>query len=565
MRGDGLLRLKVRNLLGLNEQMTHVGPSPDPVDMPLDTDREVCKLRETQRGGDPENPRPCNPFLLPELLLQVINPETRPGWGIKGHMNGQHATHVTNLHTHGLHVDPGKNANGTHSDNVLLRILPRADWEARLASANSDLHTLADHEHVGELDYEIRLSLGGDGAVVPHPPGTHWYHPHPHGATHDQVGSGMAGFLIVEGDLDDAINRAMTGNGSPDPETKTGRFDYRERLIFIQRVFVNPIDLDAGPRRNNLRFPFVTPINGLMPPAVMHMRPGAVERWRVLNGSVDGSGTKRFMVLEGQYVQRENRIWRVVSEGERRDATRRLEPVTEQELEEAKLPLQQLSFDGITLVSEENGRVRHMIKDLARQNAGTENPFARRPKLGETDAQSKLHAFEDCFRNGDALRRAFVRPNELYLANANRADVFFKAPLDGAGKIFTVFAREAHLHTDNYQSVLQTAVTRPRPLARRPLFDVVVAYIHVRGPYVRTSYVCQRMRGGALECDPGARAPAWWPTPGQEVPISRQSTPPTPSVTPTPNSSTWCGGRRTAHAFSYPISRARWLSIPSST
>ena len=32
------------------------------------------------------------------------------------------------------------------------------------------------------------------------------------------------------------------------------------------------------------------------------MRPGAVERWRVLNGSVDGRGYKRFMVVKGQYV-----------------------------------------------------------------------------------------------------------------------------------------------------------------------------------------------------------------------------------------------------------------------
>ncbi len=481
MRADGVLRLKVRNLLGLNEQVTQVGPSPDPVDMPLDTNREVCKLREAEEGGNPEDPRPCNPFLYPELLLQVINPETQPGWTIKGHINGQHCAHVTNLHTHGLHVAPVTNPDGTHSDNVLLRILPRADWEARRASDDPDLHTLADYEHVGELDYEIRLARTLGDTVVPHPPGTHWYHPHPHGATHDQVGSGMAGFLIVEGDVDDAINHAMTGQASPDPEMKTGPFDYRERLVFIQRVFVNPVDLDAGRRRNNLRFPFVTPINGLMPPAVMHMRPGAVERWRILNGSVDGAGTKRVMVLDGQFVQRNNRIWRVVTEGEADQTKRRLEPVTVQELEDAKLPLQQLSFDGITLVTEADGEVRHQIRDLAKQNEGTQNPFAREPAPGERDAESKLRAFEDCFRDGDSLRRAFVRPNELYLGNANRADVFFKAPLDSAGRVFTIFAQEAHLHTDNYQSVLQTAIAGPQALARRPLFDVVVGYIHVRG------------------------------------------------------------------------------------
>ncbi|UCC23881.1 MAG: multicopper oxidase domain-containing protein [Gemmatimonadales bacterium] len=487
VRGDGEVRIKIRNLLGLDEQASHLGPSPDPVDMPLLVDEEVCRLVEAELpDGNPEEPRPCNPFLYPELLLEIIAPETRPGWSIKGHLNGQHRAHHTNLHTHGLHVAPGENPDGTHSDNVFLRLMPRADMEARLESGDPGLAELGEHEHVGELDYKIELSLPREGG--PHPPGTHWYHPHSHGATHDQVASGMAGFLIVEGDVDEAVNRRLTGGAWPEPDLKTGPWDYRERLIFIQRVFVGSIDLDAGRRRNTLRFPPGTAVNGVMPAAVMTMRPGAVERWRVLNGSVDGAGTKRFMVLEGQYVQRDNRIWRV--KVEEREAPggegevqrlQSLEPVTEAELEAAKLPLYQLSFDGITLVSESGGDVRHVVKDLSLRNEGTANPFSRRRRPGESEVEARLTAFEDCYRDGDSLRRAYVRPNELYLGNANRADVFFRAPRDAAGKVFTVFAKEAHLHTDNYQSVLQTAFTNEQPRARRPLFDVVVAYVHVRG------------------------------------------------------------------------------------
>ena len=100
------------------------------------------------------------------------------------------------------------------------------------------------------------------------------------------------------------------------------------------------------------------------------MRPGAIERWRILNGSVDGAGTKRFMVLDGQFVQRKNLIWRVMTDGDGDERTRRLEPTTQVEIEAAKLDLQQLSFDGITLVSEESGEARHVIRDLAKQNAG---------------------------------------------------------------------------------------------------------------------------------------------------------------------------------------------------
>jgi FtsP/CotA-like multicopper oxidase with cupredoxin domain len=469
-------------MLDLNEQQTQVGPSPDPVDVTPERRREICALVEAQvRGGDPENPRNCFPFFFPEQVLQVVHPEVRPGWSLKGHMNGQHAAHVTNLHTHGLHVSPDTNPDGTHSDNVLLRILPKADWLARLQSDDADLHTLGKHEHVAELDYEIRMAFERNGTTMAHPPGTHWYHPHSHGATDEQVASGMAGFLIVEGDVDEAINTAMTGEAWPDPELKGGPFDYRERLIFVQRVLVQSFDLDAGPKRNSLRFPPFIAVNGVMPAAVMFMRPGAVERWRILNGSVDGTGTKRFMVLRGQYVFRDERLWRVVVEGEGSDAKRRLEKVSQQELEDAKVPLHQLSFDGITLVKEENGKARHRIKDLSLQNAGTQNPFASSVHEGEDDARAMLQRYEACFRDGDSLRRSFVRPNELYLGNANRADVFFKAPLDAAGETFTIFAQEAHIHNDNLQFLLQRLVRNPDTFRRRPLFDVVVGYVHIKG------------------------------------------------------------------------------------
>ena len=36
-----------------------------------------------------------------------------------------------------------------------------------------------------------------------HPAGTYWYHPHLHGSSAMQVGSGMAGALIIEGPIDD--------------------------------------------------------------------------------------------------------------------------------------------------------------------------------------------------------------------------------------------------------------------------------------------------------------------------------------------------------------------------
>lgn len=482
-RGDETVGIRLRNHLDTDHQLTPVGPAPDLIDIvPADLAR-VCELAVEEEGITlREQGLPCIPFLLPDQAYQVIPARRVPGYALAGHANGQRTAHVTNLHFHGLHVPPNLNPDGTLSDHVMLRVIPHGDWRIRQASDDPVLRRLKDHERTGRAEYRIRLGEARHGAPTgsprqPHPPGTHWYHPHAHGSTHDQVASGMAGFLIIEGDVDDAVNRVLTGTDRPHPEERTGPWDYRERLIFIQRVFLGSIDMDAGPRRRQLRFPPPLAVNGVRPPNVFFMRPGAVERWRVLNGSVDGSGFKRFMVLEGQYVHKEGRLWRV-EEGE---ASRTLVPVTRQEVARAKLPLWLLAFDGITLVTEEDGRPRHTLRDLSLVNAGTLNPLDRPPAPGEAEAAATHRNIVDAFRDGDSLRRCFNRPNEVYLANANRADVFFKAPLDSAGKVFTIFAQEVNVHTDNFQQQLQNTLHAGEPVARRPPMDVVAGYIHVRG------------------------------------------------------------------------------------
>ncbi len=489
VRGDGVIRTKVRNTLGLDVFDTAVGPFPDPGELPPALMRDTC-LAATGEEPPPPEPGagpPCNLFGLREEMARFLGAKTRPGWSLKGHVNGVHATHVTNIHTHGLHVAPGANPDGTHSDNVLLRILPRADWEARRQSDDPELHQLAQLEHVGELDYEYRLAATRDGARRPHPPGTHWYHPHAHGSTADQTASGVAGFLIVEGDVDESVNQALAGETWPDPEEKSGPFDYRERLIMMQRVNVGSVDQDARRGRRDLRLPPLLAVNGEKTPPILFMRPGAVERWRVLNASSDGSGTLRFVVLRGYFVQRDQRLWRVTREEpaeEGAEPVRRLEAVSAQDIEDAKLDLHQLSFDGLTLVVEEGGRARHTVLDLSRRNAGTTSPFHRPPQPGESVHESRLRAFQACYTDGDAIRRTYVRPNEVLLANANRTDVFFRAPLDAAGEVLTIVGLEPQLQSDNFPRQQQRMIDDPDVVPRRPFFDVVVAWVHVRGDAV---------------------------------------------------------------------------------
>jgi len=499
MRGDETLRIKVRNLLGLSRFDTPIGPASDPADLPPDRYADVCRLIAERRGQKipPDaDPTACATFFFPEETALITRGPTRAGHLGGEVVNGQHGAHVTNLHTHGLHTEPNRNANGTEGDDVMLRIIPRADWEARQREAEPEARRLHAGERIGEADFEHRagdvLRAAGrrEGQPPrPQPPGTHWYHPHAHGSTHDQVSSGMAGFLVVEGDVDEAINEAMTGSRTPDPSLKTGPWDYRERLVFVQRVEVSAVDLDAGPGSRRRLVP-PTAVNGVRPPAVMFVRPGAVERWRVLNGSVDGRGFKRFMVLEGQYIHENDQLWRVLPP-EAEGGLRRLVPVTRQQVEEAKLPLHLLALDGITLVTIESGEAKHTIRDLSVRNAGTQHPIARPPREGEDPHRAMLRNIEDCFRDGEGISRCFNRPNEVFMWNAMRADVFFRAPAAAAGRVFTVFAQEVLVHTDNFQQRLQIAIhqqgrrrpdapPQPSPFNPAPL-DVVLAYIHVRG------------------------------------------------------------------------------------
>jgi len=490
MRSDGVLRVRLRNLLGADFGKMWVGQCPDPLSLTPDVafafEREMAKAAGRPI---PEKPDPAfNILEYQEPLARFLSVTTMDGHCMTGVSNSEHGSRVTNIHTHGLHVSPGVNPGGTESDNVKVRLLSRDDWAMRQKMGGTACGKKP-HEYVGHLDYEFFLGPGPRAAASgagrptqPQPPGTHWYHPHAHGSTHDQVSAGMAGFLIVEGDVDDAINTAMTGSATLDPSVPTGRYDYRERLVFIQRVIIPSVDFNAPGSRRQRTTPVPVPPEGIPQPTVMFMRPGAVERWRILNGSVDGRGFKRVMVLDGQFVFKGDRLYRV-EKGEG-TSPRRLVPMTRAAIEAAKLPLYQLAFDGITLVTVENGRARYTIRDLTTKNAASVNPLTRPPAAGESDLEAMLRNFEMCFRDGQSLRNAFVRPNEVWMATANRADVFFKAPLSAAGKVFTVLAQEEVLHTDNFQARLQRAVALGRPAfgpANPGPVDVVVAHVHVRG------------------------------------------------------------------------------------
>lgn len=191
----------------------------------------------------------------------------------------------TNLHTHGLWVSPSG-----HSDNVLVSIAPGSQFQYR---------------------YDI---------PVEHPAGTFWYHPHHHGDGFVQVGSGMAGALIVTG------NRLPAGSAPGDIDVllkdERGR-PFPERVMVFQQIKYGCLDSkgaiegqrdkNGGPVRpftcspgevgriesfdndwswrKSGRF---TGINGKVEPTLDAAKAGGFERWRLINA---GTGENMRMRL----------------------------------------------------------------------------------------------------------------------------------------------------------------------------------------------------------------------------------------------------------------------------
>lgn len=192
-----------------------------------------------------------------------------------------HSYNTTNLHTHGLHVSPTGN-----SDNVLLAIPPQTSFP-----------------------YEIRVPAD-------HPPGTFWYHAHTHGSTAIQVGSGMAGALIIEDDERDIPAALREANRREKVMVfQTILYDAHGRADDITAFFPDSPATEKLCRENKSGCTWqhskrrVT-INGQIVPRIT-MRPGEVQRWRLIDTSFRESLAVRLeghslheIALDGLYLGR---------------------------------------------------------------------------------------------------------------------------------------------------------------------------------------------------------------------------------------------------------------------
>lgn len=195
--------------------------------------------------------------------------------------NGPHCFNGTNLHTHGLWVNPSGNG-----DNVLLSINPG-------------------------VSFQYEYNIPGD-----HPAGTFWYHTHRHGSTALQVSSGMAGALIIRG------NRLPTQTTQGDLDTLLAGLP--DRVLVFQQIqyacrddkgnikrdppetgvyICDPGDVGAiedydvfSPEEwpKSGRY---TSINGVVLPT-FQAKQGQLERWRMIHGGVRDTISLRIVKMK---------------------------------------------------------------------------------------------------------------------------------------------------------------------------------------------------------------------------------------------------------------------------
>jgi FtsP/CotA-like multicopper oxidase with cupredoxin domain len=165
----------------------------------------------------------------------------------------------TNLHFHGLTVPPV-----CHEDDVLRTLI-----------------------QPGDPPFEYRFQIPPN-----EPPGLYWYHPHVHGFSKAQVLGGASGALIVEGI--ERANRLLAGLPervfvirdqdllNPDAQPAAGGPSLPPVVLDHDGDAVNT-GTGTGKPAKDLSINFVPVPFPDYPPAIIEMKPGERQLWRVVN------------------------------------------------------------------------------------------------------------------------------------------------------------------------------------------------------------------------------------------------------------------------------------------
>lgn len=160
------------------------------------------KLPPNPKSSVPRGPVPMN---VVENSMQAMNPKylgARTFSRYVDPMNNPHDFNTTNLHVHGIQT------------------VPHLFDPVGTSKASAEMIAIEPGK-----SFQYHFPIPSD-----HPSGLQWYHPHHHGATDVQVSGGMAGLIVVRGEIDDV------------PEIKAAR----ELFIVIQSIEVNESKTQKG-------------------------------------------------------------------------------------------------------------------------------------------------------------------------------------------------------------------------------------------------------------------------------------------------------------------------------
>jgi FtsP/CotA-like multicopper oxidase with cupredoxin domain len=253
----GVLRteLKYRTSVDANGQAHFCYVSPDGREAPTlrlkPGDLLILRLKNEEPAAAP----------TPDATVSHERSHERTSSGGHGCTAGAMTAASTNIHFHGLSVPPR-----CHQDEVLS--------------------TLVDP---GEQPFEYRFRI-----PVNQPPGLYWYHPHVHGMTNAQVLGGASGALIVEGiertrpSLAGMAERVfiirdgelLNPNAPPPTEDAVPAMVMRDTEGDILNTGTG-----GGKPAKDLSINFVPVAYPDYTPAVIRLRPGERQLWRILNAS----------------------------------------------------------------------------------------------------------------------------------------------------------------------------------------------------------------------------------------------------------------------------------------
>ncbi len=200
---------------------------------------------------------------------------------LKHEVNIPHNLDNTNLHVHGLHVDPAK-------DDVTIVIVPVGASTTGYDAPHSNTPTTTGLNEGSVADQSIKGGSWDYQYKIPsdHLPGTHWYHPHKHGSTAAQVENGMAGSIVIEENSTNAIVSIA------DATSRQQWQDEHDKVLMIQEIANygtqkgkgNGNGGASGGGQHNFT-PDIT-INGLHQPTFT-LATGQLERWRLVNAGAN--------------------------------------------------------------------------------------------------------------------------------------------------------------------------------------------------------------------------------------------------------------------------------------